>query len=84
MLVEKGRLAFKTDAAHWIHQCELSRKIRFVPVDNEIARISVQLPKTVHEDPADRLIVATALAMGCALVTKDAKIRSSQAVQTIW
>jgi PIN domain nuclease of toxin-antitoxin system len=84
MLVKKGRLVLRTDPAHWVHQCELSPEIRFVPVDNEIARISVQLPSEVHEDPADRLIIASAISLGATLITKDQKIRSSKVVQTIW
>jgi PIN domain nuclease of toxin-antitoxin system len=84
MLVKKGRLSLRTDPAHWVHQCELSPKIRFVPVDNEIARISVQLPMEVHEDPADRLIIASAISLGATLITKDQKIRSSKVVQSLW
>lgn len=84
ILVEKGRLGLRTDPAHWVHQCELSQKIRFVPVDNEITRISVQLPKSVPEDPANRLIVATAISLGGKLITKDAKLRASHVVETLW
>jgi PIN domain nuclease of toxin-antitoxin system len=35
-------------------------------------------------DPADRLIVATALGKGIPLVTADDEIRRSKAVTTIW
>ena len=84
MLVARGRLTMKSDPEHWVRQCELSRKIRFIPVDNEIARISVRLPKGMPDDPADRMIVATAISLGASLVTKDAKIRASGAVETLW
>lgn len=83
MLVDRGRLVLRTDPTHWVRQCELSPKIRFVPVDNEIARISVQLATDLG-DPADRLVIATALALGGAVVTKDAKIRAAQVVRTVW
>jgi PIN domain nuclease of toxin-antitoxin system len=36
------------------------------------------------DDPADRLIVATAMLESAALVTKDARIRRYSAVETIW
>jgi PIN domain nuclease of toxin-antitoxin system len=84
LLVARGRLAFTMDATHWVRQCELSEKIRFVSVDNDIARISVQLPQSVPEDPADRMIVATALAHGATLITKDARIQRSDVVTTLW
>jgi PIN domain nuclease of toxin-antitoxin system len=35
-------------------------------------------------DPADRVIVATALIRGVPIVTKDVAIRSYAGVQTIW
>src|SRR4051794_8124710 len=38
----------------------------------------------LHGDPADRLIVATALHHGAPLVTKDEAIRRSALVQTVW
>ena len=76
----KGSTSIENRSAHWVHQCELSQKIRFVPVDNEITRISVQLPKSVPEDPANRLIVATAISLGGKLISKDAKLRASHVV----
>ena len=36
------------------------------------------------KDPADRIIVATALRLGVPLITKDEKIRRSKLVRTIW
>ena len=75
MLVKKGRLRLKTDVDHWVRQCELSSRMKFVPVDNEIARLSVHLPDPSPADPADRIVIATALALGASLVSKDEEIR---------
>ncbi len=50
----------------------------------EIAALSLQLPAAVPADPADRLIVATAMARSVPLVTRDARIRESEACRTIW
>lgn len=38
----------------------------------------------LHRDPADRVIVATALHHGMALVTADGDITQSGVVRTIW
>lgn len=38
----------------------------------------------LHRDPADRLIVATAMELGAPLVTKDAHIQAFGGVETIW
>jgi PIN domain nuclease of toxin-antitoxin system len=84
MLVSKGRLEMGTDVTHWIRECERASEVQFIPIDNEIVRISANLPKEVHDDPADRLIIATAISLGATLITKDAKIRASNAVKTLW
>lgn len=50
----------------------------------EIVAIAARLPETYPRDPADRLIGATAKALAVPLITKDERIRSSGAVETIW
>ena len=45
---------------------------------------SVNLPPPLHPDPADRIIIATALSNGAPLVTKDKKIAAYSHVKTIW
>jgi PIN domain nuclease of toxin-antitoxin system len=50
----------------------------------EIAVLATQFPDTYSRDPAARLIGATALAEGVALVTHDEKIRRSPLLKTIW
>jgi PIN domain nuclease of toxin-antitoxin system len=49
-----------------------------------VAVLSTQFPSDFSRDPADRLIAATARAEGLILVTRDAKIRSSPLLKTIW
>ncbi len=50
----------------------------------EIAALSTQFPEDYPRDPADRLIGATARSEGLALVTRDAAIRASPLIRTIW
>jgi PIN domain nuclease of toxin-antitoxin system len=54
------------------------------PVTVKIAVLANQLPIDYPGDPCDRLIGATALAEGIALVTKDTRIRACKQVKTIW
>jgi PIN domain nuclease of toxin-antitoxin system len=54
-----------------------------LPLTIEVAHTAARLPDPIR-DPADRLIVATALHQGVALVTKDERIRAAGVVQTIW
>lgn len=57
--------------------------VRFVAVDNDIALRSIQLD-IPHRDPADRIIVATAIGLGVRLVTKDEKLVRYPGVETLW
>jgi PIN domain nuclease of toxin-antitoxin system len=84
MLVERGRLKLSIDAEAWIAHAEALPFLRFVPVDNRIALASVRLPLSVSPDPADRIIVATAMLAGIPLVTADKRIRRCGVVKTIW
>lgn len=49
-----------------------------------VATIAAQRSEDLPSDPADRLIAATARAEGLALVTKDATLRASRSVRTVW
>jgi PIN domain nuclease of toxin-antitoxin system len=42
-----------------------------------------RLPRSFHQDPADRLIAATARTAGLPLATHDARIRRSR-LATLW
>lgn len=55
-----------------------------LPITAEIAAIAVQFPDDYPKDPADRLIGATAMAEGLALVTRDERIRENHRIKTIW
>lgn len=84
LLASKDRLEFKMDATDWIASSEALPFLHFVPVDNAIAIRSVRLPEPFHKDPADRIIVATAMTMGAPLVSSDRRIRRYPHVKTIW
>lgn len=84
ILVQKGRLELSIDVRDWVRKTEGLPFVRFIPIDNTIALRSVSLPGDFHTDPADRIIVATALTMGVPLITKDEKIIDYPYVDTIW
>jgi PIN domain nuclease of toxin-antitoxin system len=78
LLVAKGRLHLTMDVGDWIARSEALPFFHFLPVDNHIAQRAVLLPEPLHNDPADRMIIATAMSLGADLVTKDRKIRNQQ------
>ncbi len=84
LLVSKDRLRFTMDAHDWIARSEALPFLHFVAVDNAIAVRSVRLPEPFHKDPADRIIVATALSMGVPIVSSDRKILKYPHVKAIW
>ena len=84
LLVAKKRLRLTLSVTDWIAKSEALPFITFIPVDNSVAIKSVNLPQPLHDDPADRIIIATAISMGVPLVTKDKKLLKYPHVQTIW
>lgn len=83
MLVAKGRVALAMDVEQWLSVVSQIDEVGFVAVDNEIAVKSIELPGEFHEDPADRIIVATARKLAVPLVTADDRIRAYPHVRTI-
>ena len=84
LLVKKKRLKLTLEVTDWIAKSESLPFIQFLPVTNSIAVKSVNLPLPLHPDPADRIIIATALSVGAPLVTSDKKLLSYSPVKTIW
>jgi PIN domain nuclease of toxin-antitoxin system len=84
LLVRKGRLELTLPVADWLAATEALPFLRFLPVENRIALRANDLPGTLHDDPADRIIAATALIHGLKLVTKDRKLIAYPEITTIW
>ncbi len=57
--------------------------VRLAPLTPEILVASVALDGLATEDPVDRMIVATAMAMGARLLTADARMLAFPPVRTI-
>jgi len=72
MLYDRQRLKLPRPPVHWREDI-LSAGVREAPVDGAIAVAAAQLSLD-HKDPADRLIVATALAYDATLLTADKSI----------
>ncbi len=63
---------------------EVSSRAAIRPITVKVAVLSNQLPATYSSDPCDRLIGATALVEGIALITKNRTIRNCKQIKTIW
>lgn len=84
MLVEKGRLELTVDVRDWIARCETLPFLSFVPLSAAIAVESVRLRDFPNQDPADRIISATAMSLGARLVTKDSRLLHYGNLKTVW
>ena len=87
MLLERDRITLDRPLPQWTNDLIASGEIIDAQMSAGVAALADTLAG-FHGDPADRLIVATASALGIPLVTKDRTIRSwaqaSAALDTIW
>jgi PIN domain nuclease of toxin-antitoxin system len=81
--VAKGRITLDRDTIEWLNQVLAASRLELLPLTPAIAVKATMLGR-FHGDPADRLIVATAILESAVLVTKDQRIRKYEAVSTIW
>ena len=81
-LVTHGRLDFTGTADAFLD--EISSRTAVFPITAPIAILANQFPVTYSTDPSDRLIGATAMSEGIALVTSDRTIRNCKQIKTIW
>jgi len=81
-LATHGRLALTGTVDAFVER--IASRTSIQPITAKVAVLANQWPATYSHDPCDRLIGATALALGCGLVTKDRNIRSAKQLETIW
>lgn len=71
MLSMKQRLKFDRPVRQWMEAALDKPGIQLLPLTSEIALEAAVLPKPMHADPADRMILASAIAEGLTLITCD-------------
>ncbi len=83
-LVEKGREIDETDYQTIVSLLKSgSSALTIAPLNLEVAGSLSQIPRTIVPDMPDRIIAATALALGLPLVTCDHKILALTNIATI-
>ena len=80
--VRKGKIDLHLPADQWLDLALNRGLVTVVSIDTEIARAANSLPEPFHQDPADRLIVATARLRNLTLVTSDEKILQYEHLQS--
>lgn len=84
MLVAKRRIRLDRPVEQWVDIALALPGIQLAALEPAIAVRSTKLPGDFHADPADRMIVATALEHAVPIVTPDERIRSYPHVQSTW
>ena len=81
--VKRGKLVLPLSIEELARRIERGGTVELLPVDTGVWLRSLSLPWE-HPDPADRVIVATALMRGLPLATKDASIHQFADVTCVW
>ena len=74
LLAKGNRYPFKAGPAAWFEWLIDQARLVEAPLTSQILIASSLLPGEVHNDPADRMLIATARRLDCAIMTRDKKI----------
>lgn len=74
LLAMRNRYPFKNGPSAWFAWLIDQARLIETPLTSQILIDSSLLPGTFHNDPADRILIATARALDCALMTRDKAI----------
>jgi PIN domain nuclease of toxin-antitoxin system len=80
---KNGNLDLGMPISEFVRRLQQSNVVELVAVDASIWLRTIAL-KWNHRDPADRVIVATALEKGLPLLSKDQTVHTYKGVQCIW
>jgi PIN domain nuclease of toxin-antitoxin system len=84
MMVARGRLLTQGTPEAWLGALVDRSRVIIKEITPAVAALATHFPDQFPADPADRLIAATARADGLPLVSRDARIRASRLVETVW
>ena len=80
---KKGLLTLPLPVEDWFSMALRLHGLTELPINSQIALLSTQLP-TIHNDPADRMLIASAMIQKFTLLTPDSHIRAYPDVKTLW
>lgn len=84
MLIARGRVVPQGTPEVWLASLVEHSRVVVKEITPAIAVLAAHLPVDFPGDPADRVIAATARVEGLRLVTRDARLRASHLVETVW
>ena len=81
LLVDTGRIDLDIPVEAWVERFIERPGVEAVPLGHRAASRAYQLHHFEHRDPADRLLISTAIELACPLVTYDQRIARFGAVR---
>ncbi|WP_428675002.1 type II toxin-antitoxin system VapC family toxin [Reyranella sp.] len=75
VLVDKELIELDLPVAAWVDRFVGRPGLEALPLDHRAATLAYNLGNLDHRDPADRLLIASAIGLDCPLVTHDDRIR---------
>ena len=84
LLFAKGRLRTSGTVEASIREIVDSAAVSVLEITPDIAGLAMAFPEPYPKDPGDRLIGATARALGMTLITQDERILASPLVRSVW
>jgi len=84
VLARRGRVRLNYGVVEWIERSLALPRLEMIPLTAAIAARAGSLGDEFPGDTADRMIVASALAVDAPVVSKDERIKRSGVVQTSW
>lgn len=81
--IARGKLQLPLPISQWFPAFCRRNELHVIPVDEAIAAASTELPG-IHQDPFDRLLIATAILRQLTLVTPDATLQRYPDLKTLW
>lgn len=74
LLVDTNRIELDVPAEAWVERFAARPGIELMPLSHRSACRSYRLHHLEHRDPADRMLIATAIELACPFVTYDERI----------
>ena len=80
----KGKLELDRPVREWMRMALSHWRVDLLPLDPEVAIRSLEVRELLNRDPADCIIVATALHYGVPIVSRDGAIARFPLIRVIW
>lgn len=80
----RHRIELDRPPLDWLQDALSLPRVELIPLSPAVAVKAAELPRGFPGDPADRVIVATAILESAFLITKDERIRGYPAVRSLW